>query len=111
MSDFENTYVILGSSNVSPTERELLNVIGYLEKHCDIVSNSQPREDDSQENGFGHYVHENEFNMRLSQEMDSMMSMMHSQMIRAISTPIAERVIPEIQNIVGSMSSSMKPRH
>ena len=48
----------------------------------------------------------NEFNLRLSQEMDSMMSMMHSQMNRAITTAIAERVIPENQNIVSSMSSS-----
>ena len=47
-----------------------------------------------------------EFNMRLSQEMDSMMFMMHNQINRAISTAIAERVIPEIQNIVSSMSSS-----
>ena len=48
----------------------------------------------------------NEFKLRLSQEMDSMMSMMHSQINRAISTAIAERVIPEIQNIVSSMPSS-----
>ena len=48
----------------------------------------------------------NEFNLRLSQEMDSMMSMMHSQLNRAISNAIIERVIPEIQNIVSSMSSS-----
>ena len=48
----------------------------------------------------------NEFNLRLSQEMDSMMSMMHSQINRAITTAIAERVIPEIQNIANSMSST-----
>ena len=47
-----------------------------------------------------------EFNMRLSQEMDSMMPMMHSQINRSISTAIAKSVIPEIQNIVSSMSSS-----
>ena len=47
-----------------------------------------------------------EFNIRLSQEMDSMMSMMHSQINRAISTAIAGRVIPVTQNIVSSMSSS-----
>ena len=47
-----------------------------------------------------------EFNMRLSQEMDSMMSMMHSQTNRAISTAIAERVILEFQNVVSCMSSS-----
>ena len=48
----------------------------------------------------------NEFNLRLSQEMDSMMSMVHNQINRAISTAISERVIPEIQNIVSSMSTS-----
>ena len=48
----------------------------------------------------------NKFNLRLSQEMDSMMSMVHNQINRAISTAISERVIPEIQNIVSSMSSS-----
>ena len=38
--------------------------------------------------------------------MDDMMSMMHSQINRAITTAIAERVIPEIQNIANSMSST-----
>ena len=46
--------------------------------------------------------------MRLSQEMVSMISMMHSQINRAIRSAIAERVIPEIQNFVGSVSSSGK---
>ena len=44
--------------------------------------------------------------LRLTQEMDSMMSMMHSQINRAITAAIAERVIPEIQNIANSMSST-----
>ena len=44
--------------------------------------------------------------MRLPQEMDSMMSLLHSQINRAISTAITERVTPEIQNIVSSISSS-----
>ena len=48
----------------------------------------------------------NGFDLRLSQEMDSMMSMVHNQISRAISTAISVRVIPEIQNIVSSMSSS-----
>ena len=38
--------------------------------------------------------------------MDSKMSIVHNQINRAISTAISERVIPEIQNIVSSMSSS-----
>ena len=48
----------------------------------------------------------NEYNLRLSQELDSMMSMMNSQISRAISTAIAKRVFPEIQNIASSMSST-----
>ena len=35
-----------------------------------------------------------------------MMSNMHSQINRAITTAIAERVIPDIQNIANSMSST-----
>ena len=35
-----------------------------------------------------------------------MLSMVHSQINRAINTAISERVIPEIQNIVSLMSSS-----
>ena len=104
-------------------ERELSNVIGNSGSRCDDESNLQSRGNDSHENDFGHYVHENmiprqdrfqetmetftsEFIMRLSQEMDSMMSMMPSQISRAISTAVARRVISEIQNIVSSMSSS-----
>ena len=35
-----------------------------------------------------------------------MMSMMHTQVSRAITPAIAERVMPEIRNIVSSISSS-----
>ena len=35
----------------------------------------------------------NEINMRLAQEMDAMMSMMNSQVNRAISSTISERVL------------------
>ena len=87
MSDFENMDFILGNDNVNPIERQLSNVIGNPESHCDDDSKSRPREKDFGENGFGHYVREkiiprqdrfqetmgtfiSEFNMRLSQEMD-----------------------------------------
>ena len=46
------------------------------------------------------------FNRSLSQEMDSMISMMHTQINRAKTSAIAESVIPEIQNIVRSMTPS-----
>ena len=47
-----------------------------------------------------------EFILRLSQEMDSMMLMMPSEIIRAISSAISDRVIPEICNFASSISSS-----
>ena len=47
-----------------------------------------------------------DINTRLSQEMDSMMSMMHTQINRTKISVLAERVVPEIQNIVSSMSFS-----
>ena len=47
----------------------------------------------------------NEINQRLSQEVDSMISMMHTSIIRTISTTKAERVIQEIQSMVSSLSS------
>ena len=45
-----------------------------------------------------------ETSLRLSHEMVSMMSMMHSQIKRALSSAIAKRVLPEIQNMVSSLS-------
>ena len=50
----------------------------------------------------------NESNLRLSHEMESMMSVMHSQINRAISSAIAERAIPEIQIMMSSLSSGNK---
>ena len=82
MSDFENMDVMLGNDNANAIEKELSNVIGNAESHCDNESNLQAREDASRLNGFGHYFNENaiprqdrfqetmetftsEFNMRL----------------------------------------------
>ena len=117
MSDFENLDVMLGNSNNNPIERELPEAIDQSSTHEDTDTNAY------QENEYRNYLHENdllrqnevrqsfetfsnEFNLRLSQELDSMMSMMHSPINRAITTAIAERVIPEIQNIANSMSST-----
>ena len=47
----------------------------------------------------------NEFILRFSQEMDSMMVMMHSQINRAISAAISDRLVSEMKNIMSSISS------
>ena len=116
MSDFENLDVKLGNSNNNPIERELAEAIDQSSAHGDADTHTYL------ENEYRDYHHENdvlrqneirnsfetfsnEFNLRLSQEMDSMMSMMHNQINRAVTTAINERVIPEIQNIANSMSS------
>ena len=122
MSDFEKMDVLVGNGIANAIARDISNVMGNSENQCDAESNLQSREKNSHENDFGHFVHENliprqdkfqetmetftsEFNMRLSQEMDSKMSMAHSQRSRAINTAIAERVITEIQNMVSSRPS------
>ena len=117
LSDIENMDVMLGNGSNNPIERELADAIEQSSVQGDVESNEHlgnqytsfayennlPRQNDIRQSL---ETFSNEFNLRLSQEMDSMMSMMHSQINRAISNAITERVIPEIQNIVSSMSSS-----
>ena len=117
MSDIDNLDVMLGSGNENPIERELADAIEQSSVQGDYEANEYQRdsyrifaqENESLRKNEARQSFENftsEFNLRLSQEMDSMMSMVHSQINRAINTAISERVIPEIQNIVSSMSSS-----
>ena len=106
---------MLGNDNNNPIERELFDAIKQSSVHEDTNTNTYRR------NEYHNFTYENnsrwqndvrqsfealsnEFNLRLSQEMDSMMSIMQSQKNRAITTALAERVIPEIQNIANSMS-------
>ena len=44
-------------------------------------------------------------NARLSQEKDSMMNIMQTQINRAINSAITDRIIPEMQNLFGSLPS------
>ena len=117
MSDMDNLDVMLGNGSENPIERELTEAIEQSSVRSDSEANLYQRDE------YRNFSHENseyrqndvrqsfetfsnEFNLRLSQEMDSMMAMVHSQINRAISTAISEKVLPEIQNIVSSMSSS-----
>ena len=117
LSDFDNLDVLLGNGNNNPIERELAETIEQSSAHGDADTKTYRRdeyrdftyEDDSLRQNEVRQSFEafsNEFNLRLSQEMDSMMSMMHSQINRAITTAIAERVISEIQDTANSMSST-----
>ena len=117
LSDIENMDVMLGNENNNPIERELADAIEQSSVQGDIESNTHLGNQYASftyENNLSrqNYIRQsfetfsNEFNLRLSQEMDSMLSMMHNQINRAINNAITEIVIPEIQNIVSSMSSS-----
>ena len=117
MSDLDSLDVMLGNGNDNPIERELADAIEQSSVQGDTEHNMHQRSDyrdfayendSSRQNDVrqSFEAFSNEFNLRLSQEMDSMMSMVHDQINKAISTAISERVIPEIQNIVSSMSSS-----
>ena len=117
LSDIENMDVMLGNGNSNPIERELADAIEQSSVQGDVESNEHlgnqyasfayennlPRQNDIRQSL---QTFSNELNLRLSQDMDSMMSMMHGQINRDISNAITERVIPEIQNILSSMSSS-----
>ena len=117
LSDFDNLVVMLGNENNNPIERELTDAIEQPSAHVDANTDTYHR------NEYRDFTYENdplrqndvrqsfetfsnEFNLTLSQEMDSMMSTMHSRKTRAITTVIAERVISEIQNMTSSMSST-----
>ena len=122
MSDFEKMDVVLGNENANPIERELTDTIHGSVSINGLESYSHIRRNPSNEKEIRDFSHKgevpkqdrilesiqtfsNKINMRLSQEMDAMMSMMHSQNKRAISSAFSERVIPEIQSIISSISS------
>ena len=117
MSDMDNLDVMLGNESVIPIERELVDAIEQPSVQGDSEANIHQRidyRDFSCENDAfrqndvrqSFETFSNKFNLRLSQEMDSLMFMVHYQINRALSNAISERVIPEIQNIVSSMSLS-----
>ena len=121
LSDFDNMGVVLDDENSNHNEQELANTINCLAGQNDTEISSAKKENSSQENEMRDFnsgndidrrdklmesmeIFSNEMNMRLSQEMDSLMSMMHSQLNRAMSSAINDRVIPGIRNIMGSLS-------
>ena len=104
--------VLLGNENANRIGKELANTVNNSVSNNDIEANSHWKKNVSQENEFRDFTHantipirdgilesmetfENEVNLRLSQEMDSTKSMLHSQIRKLSSTTISNRVIPE----------------
>ena len=49
-----------------------------------------------------------ELNLRLSQVTDSLMNFLQVQITRAINSAINDKMVPEIQNIMGTLSSRQR---
>ena len=96
MSGMDNLDVMLGNGDSNPIERELADAIEQSSVQGDIEINMHQRDDyrdfTCEDNSFrqndvrqSFETFSNEFNLRLSQEMDLLMSLMHNQINRAIS--------------------------
>ena len=94
MSDIDNLDVMLGNRNENPNERELADAIEQSSTQGDYKTNefhevnyrnfvqgNEPLGQNDVRRSFEAFS--NEFNLRLSQEMDSMMTMVHNQINRA----------------------------
>ena len=122
LSDYGNMDVMLGEGNSNSIERELDSLINVPERQRDFQSFPN-RENSSQENEIRDIDSRNEpvresrlvesinllsveMNARMSREMEAMMDLMQSQISRAFSSAISERIIPEIQNMVENLPLS-----
>ena len=116
--DYGNMDIMLGDGNSNSIERELDSLINAPDRQQDFQSFPN-RENSSQENeirdidsrnepiGEGRLIESintlsGEMNARMSREMESMIGIMQTQITRAINSAISERIIPEIQNMMGS---------
>ena len=118
LSDYGNMDIMLGDGNSNSKERELDSLINAPDRQQDFQSFPN-RENSSQENEIRDIDNRNEpiregrliepintlsgeMNAKMSREMESMMDFMQTQITRAINSDISERIIPEIQNMMGS---------
>ena len=119
LSDYGNMDIMLGDGNSNSIERELDSLINVPDRPQDFQSFPK-RDNSSQENEIrdidirnepdreGRLIESinilsGEMNARMSREMETMMDLMHTQISRAINSAISERIIPEIQNMVGNL--------
>ena len=122
LSDYGNMDIMLGDGNSNSIERELDSLINVPDRPQDFQSFPN-RENSSQENEIRDIDNRNEpvregrliesinvlsgeMNARMSREMETMMELMHTQISRAINSAISERIIPELQNMVGTLPLS-----
>ena len=98
MSDLDNLDIMLGTGKDNPTEKELASAFEQSSVQGDIEDKIHQRSDFTyfpyendplrqNDNRQSFETFSNEFNLRLSKEMDSMMSMVHNQ-TNGISVPL-----------------------
>ena len=118
LSDYGNMDIMLGDGNSNSIERELDSLINVPDRQ-QYLHSFPNRENSSQENEIRNIDNRNEpigegrlmesintlsgeMNARMSREMESMMDFMQTQISRAINSVISERIIPEIQSMMGN---------
>ena len=116
MSDIENMDILLGTDQYNQIERDLEQMTNFSNDfgRNENRENTPTRETSSQENEIRNMpsnrgertlpdnmeILTGEMNFRISQEMNSIINGMNSQIERAISSAISERIIPQMQNVV-----------
>ena len=114
--DYGSIDILIGDGNSNSTEKELDKVMNCLDRHQDFKSlPNQENEikilDDKngpvRRDGVAETIEllSSEMSARLSQKMDSIMNIIQTQVNRAISSAINDRVLPEIQNLMGNLPS------
>ena len=112
---------MLGDRKSNSIERELDNVINCPHGHKNFeslpnrgssyqeneIKNIDNRNEPNRQDGLADSIEilSSEMNARLSQEIYSLINAMQTQIKTAISSAINDRVLPEIQNIMGSLPS------
>ena len=108
---------MLGAENSNSVAQNIVNAMNGSTSHNDTAAFPHPREHSSQENKIRENNNENEvprlerliksieifsneMNTRLSEEVNSIMNMMHSEINKIIRSAVSDRVIPEIQDMV-----------
>ena len=122
LSDYGNMDVMLGEGNSNCIGRELDSLFNVPDRQQDFQSFPN-RENSSQKNEIRDIDSRNEpvrestlmesinmlsgeMNARMSREMETMTDLMHTQISRAFSSAIKERIIPELQNMVEKLPLS-----
>ena len=116
-SGYGNMDVMLGDGNSNSIEREMDSLINVPR---DVFQSFPKRENSSLENEIRDIDSRNEpvresrliksintlsgeMNVRMSRETEATMEVMHTQISKAISCALSERVIPEIQSMVENL--------